>query len=221
MPHHPHVLFDVDGTLTDPFEGITRCIDHALAELGAPQPPRSELAWCIGPPLRRSFATLLGAGREGDVERAMTLYRERFADTGLYENTLYPGVPAALAGFREQGARLFVATSKPHVYAERILDHFGLATFFEAIHGAELDGSRSEKHEVIGWLMQQQRIDSRDCVMVGDRHHDIAGASANAIPAIGVLWGYGSEAELTSAGARALCSHPQGLVTCVARVAAG
>ncbi|RPJ56644.1 MAG: HAD family hydrolase, partial [Acidobacteria bacterium] len=129
------LLFDLDGTLTDPGPGITRCIQHALSGLGRPAPSAAELAWCIGPPLRESFAVLLDDGDPVLVERAVALYRERFAAVGMFENEVYPGVADALASLRAAGHRLLVATSKPHVYAEAILRHFGLLPAFGAVYG--------------------------------------------------------------------------------------
>ena len=212
------MLFDLDGTLTDPFEGITACIQYALRGLGAFCPPQLELAFCIGPPLRGSFAQLLGnslpanARSEGataaEIEQAITLYRERFSTIGLFENSLYEGIPELLSSLRARGARLYVATSKPHVFARQIIEHFDLARHFAAVHGSELDGTRSDKSEVIGWLLATEDLAAHTCLMVGDRHHDIHGAAAHGIPAIGVLWGYGSHDELQNAGARDVCAAP-------------
>ncbi len=211
-----NVLFDLDGTLTDPFEGITACIQYALRGLGAFCPPQSELAFCIGPPLRGSFAELLANERAdgvtpAEVEQAIALYRERFSSIGLFENSLYAGIPELLSALRERGARLFVATSKPHVFARQIVEHFGLGEHFHAVHGSELDGTRSEKAEVIGWLLTTEGVSPDTCLMVGDRHHDVHGAATHGIPAVGVLWGYGSLDELHHAGAHAICAAPSAL----------
>ncbi len=221
-----NVLFDLDGTLTDPFEGITACIQYALHRLGAFCPPQTELAFCIGPPLLGSFAKLLAneradAATPAEVEQAIALYRERFSSIGLFENSLYAGIPELLSALRERGARLYVATSKPHVFARQIVEHFGLNEHFHAVHGSELDGTRSEKSEVIGWLLAAEGLAPDSCLMVGDRHHDIHGAARHGIPAVGVLWGYGSEDELQGAGARAVCAAPPTLERALVQLAGG
>ena len=134
------ILFDLDGTLTNPFEGITLSIRHALKELGAHVPEQKELLWCIGPPLRTSFPRLLGTDDPTSIERAIALYRERFATVGLFENARYDGVLEMLGALKSDGRKLFVATSKPRVYAERIIERFALAPLFTRVYGAELDG---------------------------------------------------------------------------------
>jgi phosphoglycolate phosphatase len=144
----PVLLFDLDGTLTDPREGITRSIAYALGQLGIEPPPLTELTFAIGPPLRASLARLIGSDSRDAVERALVLYRERFAAVGLYENAPYEGIAAALEVAARSGGRLFVATSKPRVYAERIVRHFGLEAHFEAIHGCELDATREDKRDL-------------------------------------------------------------------------
>src|SRR5882762_6922364 len=144
-----NIFFDLDGTLTDPKPGITGSIEYALQKLDLPVPSQDELSWCIGPPLRASFATLLGG--ESLADRAVALYRERFADTGLYENSVYPDIEHVLAALRQSPRRLFVATSKPHVFAERIIDHFGLSGYFEHVFGSELDGTRANKAELLAY----------------------------------------------------------------------
>lgn len=203
------ILFDLDGTLTDPKVGITRSIRHALSAFMADVPEEDALMWCIGPPLLGSFETLVGAR---DAPAALALYRERFGDVGLFENALYPAIPAALHRLRHAGHRLFVATSKPTVYARRIVAHFGLSVYFEDVCGAELDGRRSDKAELIAWILAQKRVAPAEATMVGDRRHDIVGARANGLRAIGVLYGYGTEEELRAAGAHALCATPDALI---------
>lgn len=203
------ICFDLDGTLTDPKLGITRSIRHALMETTGEAPEADDLTWCIGPPLLGSFEQLL-AGR-GDAEAALALYRERYSDVGLYENALFPAIPDVLAALKARGHRLFVATSKVTTYARRIVEHFGLAPYFEEVCGAELDGTRADKTELLSWILSEQRIAPSEAIMVGDRSHDMVGARNNAMRAIGVLYGYGSEAELTEAGAEALCGTPEEL----------
>ena len=157
------VLFDLDGTLTDPREGITRSLAYALERMGVAAPPPESLTFAIGPPLRASLARLLGDDDPAVVERALALYRERFADVGLFENAPYAGIEEALQAACAAGATLFVATSKPQVYAERILRHFGLDAHFTAIHGCELDGTREDKRELLEHLLARHRIVPRSC----------------------------------------------------------
>mgnify|MGYP001208931079 CR=1 FL=1 len=206
-----NVLLDLDGTLTDPREGIVACLRHALAGAGCECPSEPELARFIGPPLHDTLRRLVG---DGDPERgalALRLFRERFATVGLFENAVYAGIPAALAALRETGANLFLATSKPRVYAERIVDHFGLGAHFQALYGSELDGTRAGKGELLAHLMASEALAAGDTFMVGDREHDMLGAAANGLRAIGALWGYGTRQELLEAGACALCEVPEQL----------
>lgn len=206
-----NVLLDLDGTLTDPREGIVRCIRHALAQMGEPCPPEVELLRFIGPPLHVTFGAMLGIG-SARVARAVELYRERFSATGIFENRLYPGIPETLRELGERGARLVVATSKPTVFAERVVEHFGLGLHIEAVFGSELDGTRSDKGELIARVLEKSALRALDACMVGDREHDMRGAKANGVRPIGALWGYGSRRELLDAGAAALCERPEDLV---------
>lgn len=206
-----NVLLDLDGTLTDPREGIVRCIRHALTGLGDPCPPDNELLRFIGPPLQSSFGAMFGVGSP-KVARAIELYRERFATVGILENIVYPGIPAALRSLRQLGATLMVATSKPTTFAERIIDHFHLREDILVVFGSELDGTRSDKAELIAHILRTQSIAPATTCMVGDREHDIRGANANKVSAIGALWGYGSRQELLDAGAAGLCQRPEELV---------
>ena len=205
------IYFDLDGTLTDPKIGITRSIQYALDKLGHPAiPSEDELTWCIGPPLRASFTKLLGGEHASD--RAVSLYRERFADIGIFENSLYAGIADILTALARPGRRLFVATSKPGVFAERIIDHFGLRDHFERVFGSELDGTRSDKTQLLEYALKETSVDPSRAIMIGDRSHDIVGARNNGMSAIGVLYGYGSREELTEAGAHHVCARPHGLL---------
>jgi phosphoglycolate phosphatase len=206
------LLFDRDGTLTNPREGITRSIQYALEKLGQPVPATDALVWCIGPPLQESFAQLLGgAERAGE---ALEFYRERFTATGLYENAVYSGITGALEAVQADGFELYVATSKPHVYATRIVEHFGLARFFTGIFGLELDGTRREKAALIAHLLAERQLDPAHCVMIGDREHDILGARANGVATVAVTWGYGASDELSAAMPDATCASPAALPRC-------
>jgi phosphoglycolate phosphatase len=163
------LLFDLDGTLTNPELGIVSCIEHAMQSLGRAVPPREELRQYIGPPLHISLATLLNTDDPALVQLALARYRERYTTVGLLENTLYPFVPDGLAALRRAQHRLFVATSKPTVYARRILAHFDLARYFDGIHGAELTGERSDKGELIAVIIETEGLDPRTTWMIGDR----------------------------------------------------
>lgn len=200
------ILLDLDGTLTDPYDGISRCVVHALSGLGLAAPSRDVLRSFIGPPLQESFAAL--GLDEAAVVAALGLYRERFTEVGLYENRLYDGIPEAFAALRAAGNRLAVATSKPTVFAERIVEHFGLAQHLDLVVGATLDGSRRHKADVIGVVLQELAVLPADAVMVGDREQDVLGARAHGMRSIGVRWGYAAEGELESAGADELVSSP-------------
>jgi phosphoglycolate phosphatase len=196
-----NLLFDLDGTLSDALPGITNCIRHALLALGRPAPEPEALRWCIGPPLKKSFLSLLGTDDEELAETALVKYRERFASIGMFENTVYPSIHHALAELREAGHTLYVATSKPVVYADRIIDHFGLRPFFANVYGSELDGKRSDKTELIAYIMARESCRTSNTIMIGDRDYDMIGAKKNGINGIGALWGYGSPEELWNAGA--------------------
>jgi phosphoglycolate phosphatase len=205
-----NIYFDLDGTLTDPKPGITRSIQYALRKLDREVPSEDALTWCIGPPLRASFVTLLGDDSLAD--RGVAFYRERFADIGLYENAVYPDIEHVLAGLARPGRRLFVATSKPAVYAKRIIEHFKLAHHFETVFGSELDGTRVHKGELLAYAIDIARTDPARSIMIGDRSHDIVGAKQNAMDAIGVTYGYGSPEELIDAGASHICATPRDIL---------
>ncbi len=200
------LLVDLDGTLTDPAEGIVGCFRFALAAMGCAASPSVDLSWIIGPPLRQSFAKMLD--ETGDAEEALALYRTRYGAEGLFEAVVYDGVQDALSRLNQSGARLFLCTSKPAVYATRILARFDLGRYFEEVYGSELDVRHEDKGDLIAHILADRALDPRDCVMWGDRKHDVAGANRHTIPTIGALWGYGGERELREAGAAALCAKP-------------
>ena len=204
-----HILFDLDGTLTNPHEGITACIHHAFSELQILAPASSELVKWIGPPLHDSFLAALNCPDR--ATQAVKLYRDRFATVGLYENELYEGIPAMLADLNAQGYSLWVATSKPQIFAHKIIQHFGLEPLFAGVYGSELNGDRARKSDLIAHILTHENIDAQTAVMVGDRAYDIVGAQQNGMGAIGVTWGFGTEQELAKAGADGLCSKPADL----------
>ena len=205
MERIKNVLFDLDGTLTDPAEGITNALMHAQRRLGRPVSPREDLFVFIGPPLIETFMSEWGLSRE-ESEQALVYYREHFGTKGLFENVPYEGIGDCLARLKEAGLRLFVATSKPEPLSLRILEHFDLIKYFEAVAGSTMDEQRTKKGEVIAYALSTYGLDPAETVMVGDRKHDVIGARENGVPCVGVLYGYGSRAELTEAGAATLAA---------------
>ena len=201
------LLFDLDGTLTDSTEGILNCLIYAIERMGFEVPEDTNIF--LGPPIRQSFAEFLGMNGE-QVDEAVRIFRERYSDTGLFENRVYDGIPGMLERLKSGGKRLMVATSKPQVYAVRIFEKFGLAQYFEIVGGAELDGSRDYKDEVIEYVLAKAGITDRSSVlMIGDRRQDVLGAHKTDIECMGILWGYGSVEELTQAGADYIARTPQ------------
>lgn len=212
------VLFDLDGTLTDPKSGITKCIIYALERMGRPAPDADTLHWCIGPPLTRSFPLLLDDDDPELVAQAISLYRERFSEIGLFENAVYDGVPSMLRALRTAGVRLFVATSKPTIFAVRILAYFELNGFFQAVYGSELDGTRADKSELINYLLRIEGLTPEQTLMVGDREHDVIGAHRCGLRTIGVRYGYAAEGELERAKAEVICDRPEEVAPAVFRL---
>jgi phosphoglycolate phosphatase len=192
------ILFDLDGTLTDPKDGITRCIQFSLDQLGVTPPRADQLTWCIGPPLRGSFSHLLNTLDNALLDQALSHYRKRFSETGMYENAIYPEITPALRKTRTAGFRVFLATSKPSVYARKILDHFDLTQFFHAIHGSELDGRLSDKGELVAHILDSENLKPQATLIVGDRSQDIIGGKKNGIVTAAVTYGYGSREEITA-----------------------
>ena len=199
-----HIYFDLDGTLTDPYEGITKCILYAIDELGFERPSADWLYKSIGPPLWDSFPEIVG---DELTTKAVELYRERFNDVGWLENELYDGIVDALASVHATGATLFVATAKPQKAAARIIEHFGMGGYFTEVYGSEPDGTRSRKGDLLSWAIE--RNDPAEVrVMIGDRKHDLIGATTNNMRAVGVSYGYGSVSELQQAGAESIAASP-------------
>lgn len=212
----PHVVFDLDGTLSDSSAGIVRSLQHALSELGHAVPTADELVWCVGPDLRNSFARLLETEDRTYVERALGIYRSRYAESGIFENEVYEGIPEALQTLRERGVRLFVATSKPLFFAAKVVEHLGLGPYFEEVHGPDLDGYRSSKPELLTHLLETHGLEPRSAAMVGDREHDVQGARAVGMRSVAVTYGYGTEEELQEAGPDLLCSAPHAIPAALA-----
>lgn len=195
---YTNILLDLDGTLTDPKIGITKSVRYALNKMNIEVETLDELEIFIGPPLAVSFQDFYGFD-EAKTLTAIEYYREYFKVTGLYENEVYVGIRELLGQLKKnEGVRLFVATSKPQVFAQQILDHFELDSYFEYICGSELDGTRSAKAEVIGYLLDNFNLKPEDTVMIGDRKHDIIGAHHHGIDSIAVGYGFGSKEELVN-----------------------
>lgn len=206
------VLFDLDGTLTDSAPGLLGCIRYALDQLDIEHPDDETMRSFLGPPLWVIFRDHFGLD-DDQVKRAIELYRERYHDTGMFENMVYDGIPETLEALRHENIRMAIATSKPEYSATRILEYFGLAHYFEFIGADDLAGTRASKTKVIAHTLAHTGLDPRtqSTVMVGDRSHDVEGAASHGIPTIGVLWGYGSRDELQTAGARSLVATPADL----------
>lgn len=203
------ILFDLDGTLTDSGEGIINCAILALEHFGCPIPDLEEMRTFVGPPLHESF---IRHGVPADkTDEAIRVYRSRYIPIGAYENTPYPGVETLLQSLKQQGHTLYVATSKPEEMSVKILEHFGLAKYFDRICGASMDTSRSSKEDVIAYLLSLCGRDE-NILMVGDTKFDILGAAAHGIPAIGVAWGYGRVEDMEAAGAKAIARSMEELL---------
>jgi phosphoglycolate phosphatase len=215
VPSYDVILFDLDGTLTDAAPGILNCLDYALAAMGYELPDRTEMRGTLGPPLVDTFTQRFGMS-DADCAVAIAKYRERYHDIGLFENEVYPGIDQLLSELQTTDSTLAVATSKPTYSAKRILEHFDLDRYFAFIGGADLEGTRGRKSEVIEHTLdaltdQGKYSAGSSIVMVGDREHDVFGARTHGIDCIGVLWGYGSADELTAAGALQLVVTPREL----------
>jgi len=204
------VLFDLDGTLIDSEEGIVRSIEYALERLGAPPPSRAVLRTWIGPPLRATFPTVLGNDPDA-IERAVAFYRERFSDVGWSEHVVYAGIGDAVEALAARGAALAVVTSKPDLYAGRIVESLPFGAYFARVYAAQAATSHSEKATMIARALADFGTPADAAAMVGDRHFDIEGAKANGVRAIGVQWGFGSRDELVEAGADAIAADAAAL----------
>lgn len=193
--HYQNILFDLDGTLTDPREGITRSIQYALAKLGIDEPDLRKLEHFIGPPLLQAFMQYY-AFDEARAWQAVNFYRERFKVTGLYENEVFEGVIELLQTLEAQGRHLYIATSKPWEFAREIARHFNFARHFKVIYGSELDGTRTNKVELIAHILEQEGLDPANTLMIGDRKHDLIGARSNGLDCVAVGYGFGGREEL-------------------------
>lgn len=204
---YQYILFDLDGTLTDPGLGITNSVMYALKKFGIDIPDRAALYKFIGPPLQESFEKYYGFSNEKS-ELAIQYYREYFKVSGLYENEVYDGIEELLKNLKAQNKSVILATSKPEVFAVEILKHFQLDKYFDFIAGATMDETRVKKADVISYALDSCKIsDLSSAIMIGDREHDILGAKQIGLDSIGVLFGYGSREELEAAGATYIASN--------------
>ena len=195
-----YLLFDLDGTLTDPSIGITNSVMYALRKFGIEESDRTKLYSFIGPPLYDSFRAVYGMSHD-DANLAVAYYREYFAPTGLYENTVYDGVCDMLDSLKKSGKSLVLATSKPERFANEILRHFDLLKYFERVYGATMDEKRNKKDDIIAYAIGDMGIDAKEAVMIGDRCYDVDGGKKHGLMTVGVLYGFGDERELTDARA--------------------
>ncbi len=211
----PVILLDLDGTITDPAPGMLRSLRHAFETLGHPCPDPDRLRACIGPPLQQSFAQILETEDPERIAAAVEAYRVYYRDRGLTEATVCTGIPDLLSVLADRGWPLRLATSKPWIFAERVLRHFGLRDRFEAVHGAELSGEFSDKAELLSFVVPSLDLDPAGVWMIGDRMHDVRAGRALGLHTAGVLWGYGDRAELEGAGAEHVVGSPAELLDLV------
>lgn len=213
-----YLLFDLDGTLTDPGLGITNSVAYALARFNIHPATREELYPYIGPPLTVSFRQRHGLSPE-QAEQALGYYREYFGEMGIFENEIYPGIPAFLEALREEGYTLMVATSKPEEYTHRILEYFELAQYFTFVGGNTLDERRPTKEAVVAYVLEQYPdIRGENALMIGDREYDMRGGRHNGLSPIGVLYGYGNRRELEDAGAEGIAADLPSLMAEIHRL---
>lgn len=217
MKTYSAILFDLDGTISDPYEGVVSSLKSAMRELGEKLPPTEKFRAFIGPPLSESFKTICGFPPEKAAE-AVKVYRRHHRERGLFENRLYDGISEVIERLYAAGKRLAVATSKPEQFAKLLLEKFGLLKYFEFVGGSELDDARSKKSEVIAYVLENMHIaDKSTALMIGDRLHDVAGAAENGLDCAGVLYGYGTLEELSAAGANPIFAQPKDILDLLKR----
>ena len=212
---YTHLFFDLDGTLTESGPGIMNCVKYALEKFGINESDTEKLKRFIGPPLVNSFMDFYNFS-ESDAREAMRIYRERFGTIGIFENSVYEGIPETLAKLKDSGKKLYVATSKPEIYVPKILEHFDLSKYFEGAEGSDIEETRSNKALVIKYVIEKNGLEeeakANRIVMIGDRKHDLIGAQENALESIGCLWGYGSREELEKYKATTIIENPEDLL---------
>ena len=199
--NYKYILFDLDGTITDSSEGITKSVEYALKSYGISVEDLNSLRCFIGPPLAESFEKYFNFNKE-EAREAVEVYREYYSEIGIFQNKLYHGIPELLSKLKKQGKKVLMATSKPEVFAKQILEHFHLMKYFDFVGGSNLDGSRELKAEVIAYVLEEYKIKNlKEAVMIGDRKHDIIGAKELGMDSIGVLYGFGNKEEFQKASA--------------------
>ncbi len=204
-------IFDLDGTITDSGPGIINSIRYALEKYGLPVPEEKVLRTFIGPPLKEQFQAVCGLNEE-ESARMVDAYREYYTEKGIFENSVYSGVPEMLEQMKEAGVRILMATAKPEKFAKRIAEHFNFAKYFEFIGGACMDGRRTDKYEVIEYVIDQCGISEEErkrAIMIGDRSHDMIGAGKAGLHSLGILYGYGDRGELEAADAEMIAETPE------------
>lgn len=209
---YTNILFDLDGTLTDPKEGIINSVKFALAKFGVNESEVGDLMKFIGPPLHVSFRDFCGFNEE-NTELAVQYFREYFTDKGINENSIFPGVVELLESLKSRNLMIILATSKPTVHANTVLNNFEIAKYFQYVKGSNLNGTESGKTEIISHIIEKFNLEKDKTVMIGDRFYDINGAKENGIDSIGVTFGYGGEIELKKAGATYICRNIKKLNT--------
>jgi phosphoglycolate phosphatase len=202
------VLLDLDGTLSNSRPGIAACFQQTLRRLGHDPERSGDLTWAVGPPIAVSLQRLLAPFGDGRVDAALTIYRECYSTTGIYDCAVYPGVTAMLDELRADGFVMCIATSKRRDFADRVIDYLGLRGYVRNVYGAEPGGGLDRKQDLLAHILVTEHFDAATCVMLGDRLHDIEAAKANTIRSIGALWGYGGQVELEQAGADAIAVTP-------------
>jgi phosphoglycolate phosphatase len=208
-----NILFDLDGTIINPKVGITDSIRYTLGILGFDRiPEQNDLLWCIGPPLRESFSIMLKTEDKAEIDEAVNVYRSKFNSEGIFQFKLYDGIIDTVKTLKDEGFNIYIATSKPRVMAVRIIGHLSLSGLFDGIYGAELDGTRNRKGELISYLLEKEKISVDEVIMIGDRKHDMIGAGENGILSCGVSYGFGSEEELLNADADYLVNKPEEII---------
>ena len=208
-----NIFFDLDGTLTDSKEGIVKCMHYALDKLNCPCPAEFEDDRFIGPPLRVTFKKFFNTDDEILIEKAVSLYRERFSTIGLFENKVYPGIPEMLSSLHKKSFKLYVVTSKAKIYADRIIGHFQLSTWFNDVYGSDLGGRFDNKADLITFILNNRKLRVEETVMIGDKKEDIMAGKANRTRTIGVTYGYGTKGEIKDSAPDYICNSPQEIQT--------
>ncbi len=188
-----NIFFDLDGTLTDSKPGIVDTVKYMLEVFNKPI-PNSDLGWVVGPPFEDSVAKLIGSESESEIREAISTYREKYLETGIYQNSLFPQIEETLESLQKNHT-LFIATTKPTPQAEIVLKHFGIRSLFKSVYGSNMDGSMSDKKLLLAHALRQENIAPKEAIMIGDRIFDIDGAKANGLKAVAVSWGYGNASE--------------------------